>query len=151
MRPPPPPHTRSINPALGIPPTPRLVRVDSVGLPMFATSPLYLRYRTDQRRIGTLASRLPSRHGTYRFLFASGLATSRAWPTKSCAVGLNVRFFKVTIPIGTRACCSSTGNTLISGGFENLNTDIGTIVRKRPHATRLIRTSGGIVKTAVRG
>ena len=52
-----------------------------------------------------------------------------------------MRFFNVTIPIGARACCSSTGKTLISGRLENLNTDIGTIVRKRP----VIRSSSRTV------
>ena len=34
---------------------------------------------------------------------------------KNCATGLSVRFFRVIIPIRTRACCSSTGRTLTSG------------------------------------
>ena len=44
---------------------------------------------------------------------------------KSCATGLSVRFFRVTIPTGARACCSLTGKTLISGRLENLNTEVG--------------------------
>ena len=62
---------------------------------------------------------------------------------KSCATGLSVRFFRVTIPIGTRAIGSSTGKILISGRLVgNLNAEAGKIVRKRPVASRLIRTSG---------
>jgi hypothetical protein len=58
--------------------------------------------------------RAMSRHGVYPFLFASGFATSRAVSTKSCATGLSVRFFRVTIPFGKRAFVSSTGRTLSS-------------------------------------
>jgi hypothetical protein len=45
----------------------------------------------------------------YPFLFASGFATSRACSMKSFATGLSVRFFRVTIPFGTRAIGSSMG------------------------------------------
>ena len=58
----------------------------------------------------------------YHFLRARGLATSRAVSMKSCATGLSVRFFRVIIPTGARACCSFTGKTAISGLLENLNT-----------------------------
>ena len=60
---------------------------------------------------------------------------------KSWATGLSVRFFRVTIPIGTRATGSSTGKTLTSWRLVgNLNAEIGKIVRKRPVASRLIRS-----------
>jgi len=78
-----------------------------------------------------------TRHGIYHFFRARGFATSRASSMKSWTTGLSVRFFRVTIPFGTRACCSLTGRTLISASFENPNSEIGTIVRKRPVATRL--------------
>src|SRR5262249_49653803 len=91
------------------------------------------------------------RHDGYDFRLASGFATSRAVSMKSCATGLSVRFFRVTIPIGTRAYCSLTGKTLISGRLENLNIEIGMIVRKRPVATRLSRTPARAANTAVRG
>src|SRR5215207_10160367 len=92
------------------------------------------------------------RHSVDHFLFASGFATSRAPSTKSCAEGLSVRCFSVTIPLGTRAIGSSTGKTLSSGRLmENLNAEVAKIVRKCPVASRLIRTSGGMVTTVVRG
>ena len=70
---------------------------------------------------------------------------------KSCATGLSVRFFRVMIPIGTGAYCSSTGKTLIPGRFESLNIEIGAIASKRPVATRLSRAPKEAVKTVVRG
>ena len=71
---------------------------------------------------------------------------------KSFATGLSVRFFRVTMPTGTRAIGSSTGKTLSSGRLVgNLNAEAGKIVRKRPVARRLIRTSGGTVTTVTRG
>ena len=60
---------------------------------------------------------------------------------KSCATGLSVRFFRLTIPTGARACCSFTGKTVISGLLDNRNTEV-CIVRKRPVATRLSRAPG---------
>ena len=58
------------------------------------------------------------------FWFARGFATSRAYSMKSRATGLSVRFFRVTMPIGTCAIGRSTGKTLISGRLVgNLNKD----------------------------
>jgi hypothetical protein len=63
-----------------------------------------------------------------------------------------VRFFSVTIPLGTRAIGSSTGKTLSSGRLmENFNAEAAKIVRKCPVASRLIRTSAGMVTTVARG
>src|SRR5262249_43390829 len=70
------------------------------------------------------------RHGIYRFLFASGLAISRACSMNSRATGLSVRFLRVTMPSGTRATGSSTGTTLTSGSVGgNLNMEVGKIDR----------------------
>ena len=56
------------------------------------------------------------------------------------------------MPIGPREKGSLTGKTLTSGRpEENRNADLGRIVRKRPVATRLIRTSRGTVTTVTRG
>src|SRR5262245_50069027 len=95
--------------------------------------------------------RARSRPGIYHFLRARGFETSRAVSMKSCATGLSVRFFRVMIPIGTRAYCNSTGKTLIPGRFESFNIEIGAIVSKRPVATRLSRTPAEAAKTVVRG
>src|SRR5436305_11816124 len=87
-----------------------------------------------------------TRHRVHHFLFASGFATLRAPSTKSCATGVSVRFFSVTIPLGTRAIGSSTGKALRSGRLVgNLKAEGAKIVRKCPVASRLIRTSGGMV------
>ena len=43
---------------------------------------------------------------------------------KSCATGLRVRFFRLTIPTGARACCNFTGKTVTFGLLENLNTEV---------------------------
>jgi hypothetical protein len=65
---------------------------------------------------------------------------------------LSVRFFKVTIPIGTRGTASSTGKTLISGRVVgNLKTDVGKIERKRPDARRPIRVTGARANTVAHG
>jgi Recombination endonuclease VII len=105
--------------------------------------------RTYRRRRWRLGHK--PQHGIYHFLRARGFETSRAVSMKSCAMGLTVRFFRVIIPTGTLAYRSLTGKTLIPGRLENLNTEIGTIVRKRPVARRLSRTAGGAAKTVVRG
>src|SRR6266478_8627988 len=82
-----------------------------------------------------------SGHGAYDFLVAHGFATSRACSMKSCAVGLSVRFFRVTIPTGTRAIGSSMGKTLNSGSrVRNLNEEARNIPTKRPVARSVIRT-----------
>src|SRR5712671_2361750 len=99
-----------------------------------------------------IPSRATTRHGDYHFPFPGGFATLRAASTKSCATGLSVRFFSVTIPLGTRAIGSSTGKTLSSGRQrEYLNAEVAKIVRKCPVANRLIRTSSGMLTTVVRG
>ena len=71
---------------------------------------------------------------------------------KRRSTGLSVRFFKVTIPTGTRGTASSTGKTLISGRVVgNLKTDVGKIERKRPDARRPIRVSGARANTVAHG
>jgi hypothetical protein len=88
----------------------------------------------------------------YNFPFASGFATSRALSIKRRATVLSVRCFKVTIPIGGWAIGSSTGKTLNSVGLVgNPNTEVETIVRKRPDFRRLIRTTGERTNTVARG
>src|SRR5215216_447361 len=85
-------------------------------------------------------------------LLASGLATSRACWMKSCVTGLSVRFFRVSIPIGTEGSGSSTGKTLNWGRVVgNFNLDVEKIDRKRPVANKLIRTSAGMLNTVARG
>jgi hypothetical protein len=81
------------------------------------------------------------RHRIYRFLRPSGFATSRAVSMKSRATGLSVRFFRVMIPTGARACCSLTGKIVMCGVLDNRSADV-YIVRKRPLDTRLSRAAG---------
>src|SRR5215468_2640444 len=88
--------------------------------------------------------------GSFHFRLASGLAASRACWMKSFATGLSVRFFRVTIAAGTRAMGSSTGRTFSSGRLVR-NSNEFAIVRKRPVASRLIRTSGELVTSVARG
>src|SRR5438046_1642178 len=87
--------------------------------------------------------------GIYFVYLANGLATSRAVLMKSCAIGLSVRSFRVTMPIGTGDVGRSTGKTLTS---EPLAKTLASekIDRKRPVARSLIRTSG-IANTVARG
>src|SRR5215204_2735406 len=95
-------------------------------------------------------SRARSRHYNYDFRLTSGLATSRAQSMKSCATGLSVRFFRVTIPFGSGAIGSFTGRTLISERLVgNVNAEVGKIAIKRPVVKRLVRTSGDSVTTVV--
>ena len=61
---------------------------------------------------------------------------------KSCATGLSVRFFRVIIPTGARACCSFTGKTVISGLLENLNTEIVHNRKKAPGRHEIEPRSG---------
>src|ERR1700704_2839197 len=71
---------------------------------------------------------------------------------KSCAAGLSVRFFKVTIPIGLEVVGRSTGNRLSDGLLEgNASAKLGTIVRKRPVARRALRTGTVEQMTAALG
>jgi hypothetical protein len=71
-----------------------------------------------------------TQHGVHYFPFASGFATSRACSMKSRATGPSVRFFRVTIAVGTRAVGSSMGKILISGCLVgNLNAEAGKIAR----------------------
>jgi hypothetical protein len=71
---------------------------------------------------------------------------------KSCATRVRVRFFKVTTPLGTLFIGSSTGNTFSSGAFNRkLQYGSRKIVRKRPVAKRLMRTSVESAMTVVRG
>ena len=49
------------------------------------------------------------------FVFANGIATSRAKSMKRCTTGLGARFFSVMIPIGALAIGNSTGNFLMNG------------------------------------
>lgn len=69
---------------------------------------------------------------------------------KSRATELSVRFFRVTIPLGTGAIGSSTGLTSMRL-VGNLNAEAENIVRKGPVAGRLNRTCGDSVTTTVRG
>ena len=61
---------------------------------------------------------------------------------KSCATGLSVRFFRLIIPTGARACCSFTGKTVISGLLENLNTEV--CIRKKAPGRHEIEPRSGL-------
>src|SRR5262245_9938378 len=75
----------------------------------------------------------------YDFVFASGLATSRAHFMKSCASGLSVRFLSVTTPAGTGGIGNFTGRALRRKRLPlNFKYDPGSIVRKRPVLTRVL-------------
>ena len=77
----------------------------------------------------------------YRRVLLKGFAASRALSMKSFATGLSVRFFRVTIPTGTRTIGNSMGKTLSSGRLVgNLNEEAAKIPRKRPVARSVIRT-----------
>jgi hypothetical protein len=92
-----------------------------------------------------------NRTGIYRFPFARGFASSRACSMNSRATGLSVRFFRVTIPLGTRGSGSSIGNTLISGRLAGIcNADAGKIERKRPGRQKAHAHFGANVTTAAR-
>jgi hypothetical protein len=62
-----------------------------------------------------LTLRATARHCTYTVLLLKGFATLRAWSMNSCTVGLGLRPFKVTIPIGAPVTGNSTGNFLMNG------------------------------------
>jgi hypothetical protein len=51
----------------------------------------------------------------YFFVFARGIAISRAASIKSCATGEIILFFSVTMPIGSTPIGGATGKTLMSG------------------------------------
>src|SRR5215204_3348630 len=92
------------------------------------------------------------RHRGTIFVLRTVFAFSRAQSMKSCATGLSVRFFRVTITFWTCAIGSSTGKIFISERMVgNINTEAGKIVTKRPVAKRLILTSGESAITVVRG
>jgi hypothetical protein len=70
----------------------------------------------------------------------------------SRAVGLSVRFFRVTMPTGTGAIGNSTGKTLSyrALGYEPQH-GCRENRQKAPVARRLTRTSLGSVTTVARG
>src|SRR5436305_4879142 len=72
---------------------------------------------------------------------------------KSCAAGLSVRFFSVKIPTGLDVVGKSAGNRLSDGlsEEENANTKFGMIVRKRPVASRALRTGTVLHRTVALG
>jgi hypothetical protein len=89
---------------------------------------------------------------TVAFLLASGFATSRAQSIKSCATGVRVRFFKVTIPANPWNFAMSMGKTLIAVcPPANSIAILSAIVRNRPLATRATRATSVKVTTVVRG
>src|SRR4029453_13238926 len=107
-----------------------------------------LAFRQGHAPLASKATELFRCWGSLHFRFASALATSCACSMKSLAMGLSVRFFRVTIPAGMRAMGSATGRTFSSGLVRNGD---GAIVRKRPVARRLIRNSGELVTSVARG
>ena len=95
---------------------------------------------------------MASSEGFIHFGFAKSFATSRACLMKSRATEVSVRFFRVTIPLGTGSIGSWTGKALTSVRFiGNLNAEAENIVRKGPVAGRLNRACGDSVTTIVRG
>src|SRR5215212_6009263 len=58
-----------------------------------------------------------NRHDIYELGFDSDFAISRAPLMKSCATGLRVRFFRVTIPLTAFAPGNSTGRIIICERF----------------------------------
>ena len=74
-------------------------------------------------RLWDLSRCANSRHHVYDFLFASGLATSRACSMKRPATGLSVRCFRVTISIEMRESAKSTGKTLSSTDLRRRTVD----------------------------
>ncbi len=90
--------------------------------------------------------------GVYRIFFASCFASSRQLLMNSCARGLMVRFFKMTIPTGAWPSDCLTARTFNSGRLaERLYAEYGEIEINRPVASRLIRSSAGSAITVVRG
>jgi hypothetical protein len=87
-----------------------------------------------------------------QFFFASDFATSRAQSMKSCAIGLIVRFFKVTRPTGIEGICNSTGRGLSPRRLPfNRNLDADMIDRKRPVAAMAMFNRTELVVTTCRG
>src|SRR5215471_16932840 len=73
--------------------------------------------------------------------FASGLATSRAYSMKSLAAGLSVRCFRLTAVTSLGEAGSLTGNTFrVVYLALNRNIESGSMVRKRPAASRYMVT-----------
>jgi hypothetical protein len=102
--------------------------------------------RAEQRLAQIQAFRASRRRGV-----AIGFATSRAQSMKSCAAGVNVRFFKVIMPTGPLAA-RSIGRTLMERSQPpNLRTDSEAIERKCPFATRAIRATPVAATMAGRG
>lgn len=88
-----------------------------------------------------------------RYVLTSvNFASSRALLMNNCATGLSVRLLSVMTAIGLRLVFNLMGNRL-SGGVlvENLNKELGTIVRNRPVASRALRTGMVDVITVARG
>src|SRR6516165_8274839 len=83
---------------------------------------------------------------------AIDFATSRAQAMKSCATGVNVRFFNAKIPTTPPFAVRSIGRTLMERSQPpNLRTDSEAIDRKCPFATRAIRATPAAVTMAGRG
>jgi hypothetical protein len=71
---------------------------------------------------------------------------------KSCAAGLSVRFFKVTIPIGQGLNGKSTGKILSPNRFAlKCSMTAGRIPRKRPVAISAMCISSDWLLMPVRG
>ena|SRR6267143_1349515 len=71
----------------------------------------------------------------YYFFFAMSFASLCAQSMNSCATGLRVRFFNVTIPSGLRVIGSSIGSRLNAGLLAgNARTTRGTIAHRKPRS-----------------
>src|SRR5215470_9836313 len=82
-----------------------------------------------------------NRHGVYDFFCASGLATSRAQSIKSCAIGLSVRFFKVTTPTGPCRIGRSTGKVFNPKRVPlNFSVEAESTDRKRPVVSKALNS-----------
>ena len=104
-----------------------------------------LQYSNDQTLFGRgekFPRRARRRHQVYRILLASCFDSSRQWLMNSCARGLMVRFFKMTIPTGAWPSDCLTARTCNSGRLvERLYAEYGQIEIKRPVANRPILSS----------
>src|SRR5215212_9112286 len=79
--------------------------------------------------------------GKCYFSDARGLARVRAYSVKSCATGVRVRFFTLMIASGLLVAGKVIGKILSrSSPVENCTTTRGTMVKKRPVASKARRT-----------
>src|SRR5215469_438919 len=109
---------------------------------VFAGSPISIMSGPHRQGLWACASapRLRARFALAARLSA-GLAISRAHSMKSFAVGLKVRFLSVVTATGCTEGGSAQGSTLRTPrAAPKRSTEAGMMARKRPVASRLVRT-----------